>query len=543
MEEMPGASGFRTYLVRYLPLAAVLVLVAVVRVRLLQAPLERDEGEYAYMGQLLLKGIPPYAEAYTMKLPGVSFVYAFFMALFGQTTTGIHAGLLLVNGVSMYLEYRLARRVLDEQAALISLAAFALLSLSQSVYGVYAHATHFVVLFCLAGFLLLLRYLDRGRLPTLCASGVCFGMAVLMKQHAVLFLCFAFVCLAWRGRKLPGGIKKLPFAGAVLLVGVVFPYALVLLYVLKAGVFGKFWFWTVQYARVYVSEQTLAQGVRTFVQVFSGVVQPQLPWWLLAGAGAALVLWKKSWCRTDRFFLCGFSLFSFLAICPGLYFREHYFIMLLPAVALFAGAAAAAAGRLPALARLRGYRQYVPVLLLVVSFAYGMYKEYAYYFELTPLQVTRITYGPSPFPEALQVASYLKEHTSARDRIAVLGSEPEVFFYADRLSATKHIYMYGLMEKHRYAPQMQVEMMHDIETAKPKYVVMVNQPSSWGVPPFESRTIINWAEKYAREQYDLVGLVDIVDFNTTHYVWGDDVKGYLPVSAVFLSVLKRKGAV
>lgn len=34
------------------------------------APLERDEGEYAYAGQLMLQGIPPYQLAYNMKLPG-----------------------------------------------------------------------------------------------------------------------------------------------------------------------------------------------------------------------------------------------------------------------------------------------------------------------------------------------------------------------------------------------------------------------------------------------------------------------------------------
>ena len=39
---------------------AVLALVAVARLRLLNFPLERDEGEYAYAGQLMLQGIPPY---------------------------------------------------------------------------------------------------------------------------------------------------------------------------------------------------------------------------------------------------------------------------------------------------------------------------------------------------------------------------------------------------------------------------------------------------------------------------------------------------
>ena len=38
-------------------------------------------------------------------------------------------------------------------------------------------------------------------------------------------------------------------------------------------------------------------------------------------------------------FLLVFFLFSFLAVCPGLFFRQHYFVQFLPAAALCAGAA------------------------------------------------------------------------------------------------------------------------------------------------------------------------------------------------------------
>ena len=69
----------------WLCLAAVLALTAAVRIRLLDVPLERDEGEYAYAGQLLLEGVPPYQLAYNMKLPGTYLAYAATMALFGQS--------------------------------------------------------------------------------------------------------------------------------------------------------------------------------------------------------------------------------------------------------------------------------------------------------------------------------------------------------------------------------------------------------------------------------------------------------------------------
>jgi len=49
-------------------LCGILMFVAAVRFRLRDMPLERDEGEYAYAGQLFLQGIPPGKLAYTIKL-------------------------------------------------------------------------------------------------------------------------------------------------------------------------------------------------------------------------------------------------------------------------------------------------------------------------------------------------------------------------------------------------------------------------------------------------------------------------------------------
>ena len=66
----------------WLPWAIVLLVIllaAAVRIRLLQIPLERDEGEYAYAGQMILQGIPPYESAFNMKFPGVYGAYALIL--------------------------------------------------------------------------------------------------------------------------------------------------------------------------------------------------------------------------------------------------------------------------------------------------------------------------------------------------------------------------------------------------------------------------------------------------------------------------------
>src|SRR5580704_5397303 len=90
---------FRAYGLTTLGLLLILVFNFVIRWHLREMPLERDEGEYAYAGQLLLQGASPYEHAYTvmLKLPGTWVVYAFIMAVFGQTATAIHVGVIAIN--------------------------------------------------------------------------------------------------------------------------------------------------------------------------------------------------------------------------------------------------------------------------------------------------------------------------------------------------------------------------------------------------------------------------------------------------------------
>src|SRR4051812_39857013 len=114
---------------------ATILLVFAIRVRLRQMPLERDEGEYAYAGQLILQGVPPYKDAYNMKLPGTYAAYAVIMAVFGQSASGIHIGVAIINAGSILLIFLIGRKILDQPAGVTAAISYALLSTSPSVLG------------------------------------------------------------------------------------------------------------------------------------------------------------------------------------------------------------------------------------------------------------------------------------------------------------------------------------------------------------------------------------------------------------------------
>ena len=134
----------------------IVILAAVVlRIRLLDVPLERDEGEYAYIAQLMLDGIPPYLQTYSMKMPGVYAAYALVLAVFGQTYTAIHLGLLIVNAATTLLIFLMVRYLIDSFAGIFAAAAFAVMSLALPVQGIFANAEHFVLPFAIAGIILI----------------------------------------------------------------------------------------------------------------------------------------------------------------------------------------------------------------------------------------------------------------------------------------------------------------------------------------------------------------------------------------------------
>jgi hypothetical protein len=153
----PAAPPARDYSLILAMAVLVLVVLVVVMVRFKAAPvpLERDEGEYALMGQMILDGVAPYREAGSMKLPGIYYAYSAILAVFGQTITGIHLGLMVVNLLSAGFLFLIAMRLLGGVGAALAAAAFMIMSVDLSVLGLFAHATQFVVMFALAGIWLL----------------------------------------------------------------------------------------------------------------------------------------------------------------------------------------------------------------------------------------------------------------------------------------------------------------------------------------------------------------------------------------------------
>lgn len=502
-------------------LMAILVLVAAVRIRLLNMPLERDEGEFAYGAQMLLQGLSPYKHAYdvTLKLPGTCGVYALAMALFGQTTAAVHAALILVTLATALLVFLLTRRICGEPAGLVAAATYALLSISPPSFALAAHATHFVMLPALAGIFLLQPLNERTSLKRIFSAGLLLGLAILMKQTGAAFGLFAALWVVHCERcSTEKSHARLFKRLGVLAAGGFLPFTVTCCIIALSGDWAQFLLWTVKFAGAHEALLTFARGTEIAagmaLKLFKGA--PAL--WCFALIGL-FVFWRESNLRRWRFFILSFAVFSLLAVYPG--WREHYFIQFFPAAGVLAGATFRAASALSERRKAPLATLTLPGLVFCAICAATLIQWRAVYFTESPAQASRTVYGVNPFPEAVEVGDYLAAHCPKDGTIAVLGSEAEIYFYANRRAATGHICTYPIMEPQPYALSMQKQMIQEIEQNAPDYVVFVNVSTSWLQRPKSETLILDWFKQYRREHLQMVGLIAITP-EATGYRWLND---------------------
>jgi hypothetical protein len=538
----PSAAKFIS--ARQLVWILLLLILAVnfaIRWRLRDLPLERDEGEYAYAGQLLLQGIPPYQLAWNMKFPGTYFCYAGVLAVFGQSAAAIHIGLILVTSLSAALVFLIGWQLMNAAGGLLAAGLFVLSSALPQAAGLAGHATHFVVLFVCVGTFALLQAEEKKSTGWLLASGLAFGAAILMKQHAVLF---ALAAAGWDWAQARQPTRKRALHAGVFAAGIALPLTVTAVVLAVTGVWPRFVFWTIDYARQYVSLSPLSAMPRLWVNGFGPVWASGIWIWLLGGAALSLIFLRTPYRRAA---VLGATLFlgGLAAAIPGFYFRNHYFLMAMPGLALLNAALVLALAhqlntRAPAV-RL----QWLPAGLACVMVGDLCLRNGALWTQLTPFEACRKIYGFNPFPEAPEIARYLAAHTAPTDTVAVLGSEPEIFFLAHRHSASGYVYMYSLTEPQPLGAGMRLEFMHEIEFARPKYVVYANLPSSWEsviVPQATDRILDQfnqWWDSYATH-YQLVGMVDQAEGQPTAFFWDGQLASRTNSAPANLSIFVRK---
>ena len=144
--------------------------------------------------------------------------------------------------------------------------------------------------------------------------------------------------------------------------------------------------------------------------------------WILAGSGLIVLFFHPNLTKDSRtLFIFMFFIFSFLSVCPGFYFRKHYFIVLLPAISLLFSVFINYLYQLSYLSVNLNFLKFISIALFLLAMIFATTSQADMFFKLNNNKISRDIYGCNPFIESVEIARYIKANSDKKDKIAILG--------------------------------------------------------------------------------------------------------------------------
>ncbi|MBK9487944.1 MAG: glycosyltransferase family 39 protein [Haliscomenobacter sp.] len=360
----------------------IVVFLFILRLNLMDLPLERDESAYAYLGQRAGEGLAPYRDFYEMKPPFLFYGYALLNAVFGYSAWGLRLiawflSLLICGGV-----YLIGRSLFGAKYGLLAALTMVLMSASPYVMMTFAESELLVMSLAIYGVWLLFSLLSQSSSSLqqerlrLIGAGFLIGSAVMAKQSAVFFLGFAAVALLLlaEGENMRARLGKLITRGLWFSLGAIAPVLVCLGMVWGFGVWEDFAFWNFEYPQLYTDGENVVSWQTLLRANFKQLIQGQIFLWVLGQNGR-------------------FAGLKNLSMPLG-------FVVLFIATGLSA-----------------------PVLLQGES-----------------TSIMRKLFGSNPFVEDEIVARLIESEIKPNETLAVLGSEPQIYVYLKRKAPSRHFY-------------------------------------------------------------------------------------------------------
>jgi 4-amino-4-deoxy-L-arabinose transferase-like glycosyltransferase len=449
---------------------ALCVFVIALRAPLFDLPLERDEGEYAYIAWRLTAGETPYLDWFDQKPPGVFLAYRLALALPGDPIVAIRAVAALFGAGSALALFGLARALFGAVAGVVAALLLAFLSADPMLQGPIANTEIFMVPGIVAAAFLTLRTLGSARPPfaTAVTIGLALGIATAFKQVALVNAPFFLAVYAWRAPSGARGSATARFAAAMAAGGLLV-WAPILLWLWQRGALTPAIDAILLHNLAYSAALTLPQRASQLLYMSSPLVATQGVAWLLAAVGLIALARRAE--RLPAVFLGGFALVNAIGVSVSGFYFPHYFQQLLPAVAALAAAAVTAGSEATARRRALSWVGVALALTPLVIGAVGFWR-------IDSGEASRRIYPSNYFDVMPAIAAEVAAQTSPDDRIFVFGSEPEILFHARRVSASRYIFLFPLFGEFGDAEQRQAGVVAELEAARPAAIVWI--PTRFG---------------------------------------------------------------
>jgi hypothetical protein len=441
-------------------------------------PFGWDQGIYAWVGDVIVRGGMPYRDAWAMKSPLTFYTFALAQTLFGQHLMSIRLlDLCFVIATAVALG-----AIIERNAGKKAAAGGALLFVLWYMSGTFWHTAQpdgWVGMLMVFGATPIL--LARGRIPwwAWVAAGGAVGLITLYKQPYAIFLLIPAVALLLERE---GGLRSIRLgAGALSLLAFALPVAATVVWLSSRISLDFLLDSVVRYpAMVYVGIGVGGIGAR-----LEGLVEYLLGVPLLVVLLPAIVLGIRASWRQNKshavIVLTWLGLALVAIVIQGRYFPYHWIPALPPMVILAAygfSYALTAPGRItlrPAASRLMLALLVVTALYAAAHPAVETARWIAWQAGLTSSEEYYDRFG-IPGPD-IRAARYLAENSNADDGVVIWGWNSSILFMSGRQSPTRFGWSMPLMlgEGTEIREAFRREFLCDISRNPPRWIVIAPQ--------------------------------------------------------------------
>ena len=472
-------------------LLAALVVTWVLRMNFWSQPFEMDEGAYGYMGWGMLNGLVPYKDMYDQKPPGIFVLNSLVFLLFEPTALNVKIFATIYSLGTVLAVFMVTRKLAGREEGCLAALLYGIFSCGPHIQGGGVNSEVFMVLpYTLAAYFLL-KLAETGSRRNYLYFGFWTSLACTIKQVALvnfLWLSIYLLIRIWQRRQLDT-VPRVLTDGLLVVLGAVIPWVPFLLYFYVKDALGYFYFWQVSFNFQYMAQgpQGLPHLSLFGVRMISVLSENGFLW--LAAVTGIVCRWpiirrkvETSEDETEQrqqmawILMALWPIFSFIGVTLGKRFFPHYFIQLIPSLAVLGGAGLMdlirkVRGRgIDFLRRPAGFGLVVVFALAFVSFVMA---DAPYYLKYNGMQISLRQYNTPLFSVTRYIGKYLKARTEPSDLIYVWRVNPEINFYALRKSPTPYL-IHSIMS-YNLPRDPQEEVMASLHRSPPKYIVLMEE--------------------------------------------------------------------
>jgi len=435
-----------------------------------------DEQVYVVVAVEMLHGGRPYADGVERKPPALFYLYQLILGLFGERNyLALHIAALAWTLATMALLYRIMRRIGGVGTGWVAAALYAVFSAWANFTDLAFNGELLMNLPVVAAFAIALRpSSSRFRVDLFVAGGLV-SVAFLLKQPSVIAglpLAIYLLHPDYRGRRGLTWAHALAQA-ALLFLGFAATLGGAALYLDHIGILREAWYWSVGNhvnplgpTTWFFWRKLPARGALFVLECLPLLLATAIS---VRDGAARRGVWSAHRAEFAAFVV--FLIVSWIGVNANGQFNYHYFIQLMPPLALLAAPVFAEIWQGTRVARAR----YLTPLFL------------ARWIGLTALVFLVVdTIGLAQYRGPLQAAVYVREHSTENDRIFMWGqgtAQTGLYLDAHRRPATRYIasfplngMIFGLRDpnydtRDRIVPGSWENLRADFERHPPKFII------------------------------------------------------------------------